>query len=244
MPTPRTDLSAFAAGLAARLPGPWTSVYQRHAAYRDQFPLTEQLWDAGHVDHVVSTYVLTHDAVLHGPAGQRLYLTDRPLYPSQFVIAPLQPDGDGIRPHHFEGVEEPDGIAVPHDPARAAAHVTRRLLPRYEHALREVFRNTADQPDPPHRAAPPQAAQVLTLTYYPDGALGAPYASVPSAARAALYAHGFQYHPHQAAFLLPAAYGEDGRARRVQAVARKLAARGIGVNLRHAAPDTASPSVT
>ncbi|MEV0265729.1 hypothetical protein AB0I49_30935 [Streptomyces sp. NPDC050617] len=244
MPSPRTDLSAFAAGLAARLPGPWTSTYQRHAAYRDQFPQAGQLWDAGLVDHVVSTYVLTHDAVLHGPEHQRLYVTDRPRYPHQFVVAPLHPDGDGIRPHHFEGVAEPDGIAVPDDPARAAAHITRRLLPRYQQALNEVLHHAAEQPEPPHRSAPPQVAQVLTLTYYGDGALGAPYASVPPDARTALYAHGFQYHPHQAAFLLPAAYGEDGRARRIHAVARKLAARGIGVNLRHAAPDTASPSIT
>lgn len=55
-----------------------------------------------------------------------------------------------------------------------------------------------------------------------------------------LYAHGFQYHPHQAAFLLPAAYGEDGRARRIQAVALRLAEKGIGVNLRHAAPATST----
>ncbi|CCK32042.1 hypothetical protein BN159_7663 [Streptomyces davaonensis JCM 4913] len=79
---------------------------------------------------------------------------------------------------------------------------------------------------------------MVTLTWYDDGALGAPYGSVPEQARMTLYAHGFQYHPHQAAFLLPAAYGEDGHALRIPAVARRLAEQGIGVNLHHAAPTT------
>ncbi|MFH8751911.1 hypothetical protein ACH4GK_33615 [Streptomyces rimosus] len=243
MISPRTDLAAFAVELAARLPGPWTSEYQRHARYADQFPRAEQLWGLAHVDHIVSQYVLTHDAVLHGPGNQRLYVTDRPLYPRQFVVAPLEPDGDDIRPHHFAGVQEPNGIAVPNDPARAAFQVTRRLLPRYEQALHRVLRNAATEPEPPHRPAPPQVAQALTLTYYSDGALGVPYESVPAEARLALFAHGFLYHPHQAAFLLPAAYGEDGRALRVQAVAQQLAAQGIGVNLR-ATPQGAAPPTT
>ncbi|MGW1954385.1 hypothetical protein ACWCPI_16770 [Streptomyces sp. NPDC001920] len=40
-----------------------------------------------------------------------------------------------------------------------------------------------------------------------------------------LYAHGFQYHPHQAAFLLPATYGDTGRALRVHGVVQQLTAR-------------------
>ncbi|OKI09410.1 hypothetical protein A6A06_01505 [Streptomyces sp. CB02923] len=244
MPTPRTDLSAFATDLAARLPGAWTSTYHRHASYKDQFPTAEQLWDLGHIDHIVSQYVLTHDAVLHGPEDQRLYVSDRPLYSRQFVVAPLEPASDGIQPHHFAGVLEPNGIAVPNEPARAAFQVTRRVLPRYEQALHRVLRNAADEPEPPHRPAPPQVSQTLTLAYYSDGALGVPYESVPAEARLALYAHGFQYHPHQAAFLLPAAYGEDGRALRVQAVAQKLAAQGIGVNLRATPQGATAPPTT
>ncbi|MEU2131776.1 hypothetical protein [Streptomyces sp. NPDC018352] len=245
MPTPRTDVSAFATGLAARLPGIWTSTYQRHAEYKDQIPTTNQVWDSGHVHYVVSTYVLAHEAVLHGPDAERLYVTHRPLYPRQFVVAPFEPEGIGLKPHHFHGVEEPNGIAVPNDPARAAALVTRRILPRYEQALHEVLHNAATQPEPPHRPAPPEVSQVLSLTYYDDGALGVPYTSVPPDARTALFAHGFQYHPHQAAFLLPAAYGEDGRALRVQALTRELAAQGLGVNLRrHTATQVSPPSTT
>lgn len=236
----RTDLAAFAAALSARLPGTWTSQYQRHSQYADQFPRTEQLWDTGHVDYVVSQYVLTHDAVLHGPADQRLYVTDRPRYPHQFVVAALAPDGARIKPHHFAGVAEPNSIAVPKDPARAAARIARRLLPRYEQALRAVLNNAEHQPQPPHRPAPPQVDQVLTLTLYSDGALGAPYESVPVDARMTLYTHGFQYHPHQAAFLLPTAYGDTGRALRVHSVVQQLTAKGIGVNLRHSAPTTSA----
>jgi hypothetical protein len=238
MTAPRTDLSDFASALAARLPGVWTSDYQRHARYADQFPRTAHLWDIGHVDHIVGEYVLTHDAVLHGQDSQRLYLTDRPHYPHQFVVAALAPDEDGVLPHHFDGVEEPNGIAVPEDPARAAAQVSRRLLPRYEQAVAAVLDNALAEPDPPHRPAPPQVAQVLTLTLYGDGALGAPYDSVPPDARMTLYAHGFQYHPHQAAFLLPTAYGDNGRALRLHGVVQQLTAKGIGVNLRYSAPTT------
>ncbi|MGW7298585.1 hypothetical protein [Streptomyces sp. NPDC054829] len=241
MTSPRTDLAAFAVGLAARLPGTWTSQYQRHAQYADQFPRTQQLWDTGHVDYVVSQYVLTHDAVLHGPADQRLYVADRPRYPHQFVVAPLAPASMHIKPHHFAEVEEPNGIAVPKDPARAAARIARRLLPRYEQALHAVLDNAAHQPEPPHRPAPPQVDQVLTLTLYSDGALGAPYASVPVDARMTLYTHGFQYHPRQAAFLLPAAYGDTGHALRIHGVVQQLTAQGIGVNLRHSAPTTSAP---
>ncbi|MEU8482379.1 hypothetical protein [Streptomyces sp. NPDC048641] len=238
MPPARTDLNAFAADLALLLPNIWNSEYHHHAAYKDQFPIAEQLWDVGHVAWVVSDFVLTHDAVLHATDGRRLYVTDRPLHPHQFVVAPLEPDDNHIKPHHFVGVDEPNGIAIPNDALRAATLIARRLLPRFERALQAVRHNAAEQPEPPHRPAPPQVAQVVTLTWYSDGALGTPYGSVPGEARMTLYAHGFQYHPHQAAFLLPAVYGGDGHALRIQAVAHRLAERGIGVNLRHAAPAT------
>lgn len=174
--------------------------------------------------------------MLRGPAGQRLCVAERPRHPHQFVVAPLVPRGQHIKPHHFVGVEEPNGITVPDDPARAAAQVTRRVLPRYARALQEVLTDAAERPEPPHRPLPPRVEQVLTLTLYGDGALGAPYDSVPEDARPTLYLHGFQYHPHQRAFLLPSAYGDRKRALRVHSVVQLLTARGIGVNLRHSAP--------
>ncbi|MCX2969455.1 MULTISPECIES: hypothetical protein [Streptomyces] len=242
MLTPRTDLSAFATALADRLPGQWNSEYVRHNSYDEQFDTAERLWDVGQVDYIVSQYVLSHHAALHDQDGRQLYVTDRPLYRHQFVVAPLEPDGPGIKPHHFSGVAEPNGIAVPDQPAQASARVTLRLLPRYQQALDSVLHNAAVQPEPPLRPGPPQVADVVTLTWYEDGALGTPYKSVPADARMTLYALGFQYHPHQAAFLLPAGYGEDGRALRLRALVHHLAQKGIGVNLRHTTtPATTSP---
>ncbi|WP_432141065.1 hypothetical protein [Streptomyces sp. bgisy084] len=251
MPLHRADLSSFASTLAARLPGTWTSEYRQHAAYRDQFPLQEELWDNGLASWAFSEFVLRHHAQLDGPAGQRLCVIDRPQHRHQFLVAPLRPDG--LKPHHFDGVIEPNGIKVSGDPLRAAAAVTRRLLPHYRWALIDVHRNALVQPKPPLLHVPPEASQVITLVWHEDGVLGTPYASVPEEAREHLYAHGFQYHPHRAAFLLPTAYGEAERALRIQAVAHQLAKQGIGVNLRHAtpavnqvppAPPTTAPATT
>ncbi|MFJ4703671.1 hypothetical protein ACIP6I_02255 [Streptomyces anulatus] len=150
---PHTTLEALASGMAARLPGGWTSIYQRYALYEDQFPTTNRLWDSGHVEYIASTYVLGHGAVLRGPEDQTLYVTDRPRYPHEVVVAPLEPDRAGIRPHHFDDVEEPSGIAVPTDPVRAAATVARRLLPRYKQALLEVLQQVEDLPKPPANAS-------------------------------------------------------------------------------------------
>lgn len=159
---PHTTLEALAAGMAARLPGGWTSIYQHYALYEHQFPTTNRLWDTGHVQHIASTYVLGHGAVLCGPEGQELYVTDRPRHPHEVVVAPLEPDRAGIRPHHFDDVEEPSGIAVPTDPVRAAATVARRLLPRCEQALLEVLQQVKDLPEPAHHASRARTAPLIT----------------------------------------------------------------------------------
>ncbi|MYS36711.1 hypothetical protein K388_02720 [Streptomyces sp. KhCrAH-43] len=236
MPT----LEDFASALAARLPGDWTSTYEHHARYTDQYPTTNRLWDNGHLSDLASLYALEHWFVLRGPEDQALYVISRPLCPHEAVVAPIEPDRAGIMPHHFFGVEEPSGIVVPADPVRAAAAVTRRLLPRYEQALQAVLRKMEEQPEPPHRAAPAPTSRVITLARYADDVIGAPYESIPPDARETLYAHGFQYHPHQSAFLLPVAYGDTERALRIQSVAQKLAAKGIGVNLRYNPPEAAT----
>ncbi|MDX2821029.1 hypothetical protein PV416_07980 [Streptomyces ipomoeae] len=239
MSASRTDLSAFATALAARLPGTWTSEYHRHAAYENQFPTIERLWDAAHVDYIVSQYVLGHDAVLNGPDGQQLYVTDRPLYRHQFVVAPLEPEG--FETHQITPVREPNGIAVRNDPVRAAAAVVRRVLPRYRAALDAVRHNARIQPEPPHRQPAPEVAQTVTLVWYPDGVVGAPYGSVPEEARMTLFGCRFQYSPNEAAFVLPASYSSKERALLVQLVALRLTAQGIGVNFRRAAPLPSPP---
>ncbi|MEV4449518.1 hypothetical protein [Streptomyces mirabilis] len=92
--------------------------------------------------------------MLHGPADQGLYATDRPRYPHQFVVAPLAPDSTHIKPHHFAGVEEPNDIAVPKDPARAAARVTRGYCPVTNKPCRQC--STTRQTSPTLRTGPPR----------------------------------------------------------------------------------------
>ncbi|WP_369174481.1 hypothetical protein AB5J49_44030 [Streptomyces sp. R28] len=234
MPPPRTDLNSFAAALALRLPGTWTSEYHQHTAYEDQFPFAERLWDAGHVDHIVSQNVLGHHAILYGHDGEELYVTDRPLFRYQFVVAALEPDG--FKNHQISPVREPNGIAVSNDPVRAAAAVTRRLLPRYRAALDAVRTNALVQPEPPHRQPAPEVAQTLTLVWYPDGVVGAPYDSVPEEARMTLFGCRFQYRPSEFAFVLPCSYSPKERALLVQLAAQRLTLQGIGVNFRRAVP--------
>ncbi|MDX3832850.1 hypothetical protein [Streptomyces europaeiscabiei] len=138
-------------------------------------------------------------------------------------------------------VGEPNGIAVPNDTARAAAAVTRRVLPRYRQAMDAVRHNARTQPEPPHRLPAPEVAHTLTLIWYPDGVVGAPYRSVPEDARMVLFGCRFQYSPHEAAFVLPASYSTSHRALLIQTAVRLLTAQGIGVNFRHAAPASEGP---
>ncbi|WP_234425759.1 hypothetical protein [Streptomyces kebangsaanensis] len=202
--------------------------------------MADRIWDCGPAHSALLDWPDAPTAFLEGPDGEQLCVMERPRCPRQYLVAPVQPDG--FRPHHFSGVDEPNGIAVPDDPVRAAAAVSRRVLPRLRDALAAVRHNAAVQPEPPHRPPPPQVARVVTLTWYEDGALGTPYKSVPEDARTDLYGLGFQHHPYQAAFLLPAAYGEDGRDLRLRALVHQLAQKGIGVNLRHTpTPTTAAP---
>ncbi|MEV6807764.1 hypothetical protein [Streptomyces sp. NPDC051132] len=144
-------------------------------------------------------------------------------------------------PHHLAGADEPNGVSVPGDPVRAAARITRRVLPRYTAALAAVRDKARLQPDPPHRPAAPEVTESLTLIWYPDGVVGAPYDSVPTEARTVLYGCNFQYRPDEAALVLPVSYSAQARALLLHSVTRQLTAQGIGVNFRHAAPTPPSP---
>ncbi|MFZ3548824.1 hypothetical protein ACODT3_25065 [Streptomyces sp. 4.24] len=225
---PRTDLAAFTHALAARLPGnPWSTTYARHGEYSDQIRTTAELWDIGAVGYAATNFVLNHEAVLTRADGARLLVFDRPRYRHQFMVGALQPDA-----HHdaFHLVAEPNGITVPADPARAAAQVARRLLPRYEAALRQVRHNTAHPV--PRRPAPPVISGNVSMAWYPDGAVGA--VTGIGDATGLLYSHGFQYHPYDRMFLLPASYGDREQLGRVQAVSQQLARIGVGVTVRPA----------
>ncbi|GAA2672509.1 hypothetical protein GCM10010400_38080 [Streptomyces aculeolatus] len=248
MPPNRPTLNAFAPAVADRLPGHWTSRYDRRITYPEHYSTTARLWDAaGHVAHLVDDYVYPHYALLHGPGEMQLYVTDRPLKSGEFVIAPLVPDDGTIMEHHFDGIDEPSGITVPADPVRAAALIARRLLPTYATALEGLRLHVAERRDPPRLPAPRPVRKVVTLTWYPDGTFGAPYTRVPPEARSALFMAGFCYFPHRDAFILSAEYPAEEQARRLKAVAQALTSAGIGVNLRTAGkpagPATTPPQV-
>lgn len=232
----RGDLAAFADGLADRLPGHWNNTYTRHAAYHDQIATTSKVWDMGAVGYATSNFVLGHQAVLARPDGARLLLFDRPRYPHQFMIGALEPEDAPA--DAFHEVAEPNGITVPADPPRACAQVVRRLLPRYDTALRQVRRNTA-QPVP-RRPEPRLITGSVSMAWHPDGTVGA--VTGVREATAVLYGAGFQYHPYHRQFLLPAAYGDREQIARIQAVSQRLARIGVGVAMRPARP-TATPPV-
>jgi hypothetical protein len=71
-------------------------------------------------------------------------------------------------------------------------------------AGRQPLCRKGDDHLPPHRPTAPEATQTLTLIWYPDGVVDAPYESVPEDARTVLYGCRFQYSPHESAFVLPA----------------------------------------
>ncbi|WP_148588778.1 hypothetical protein [Streptomyces sp. WAC01526] len=133
-PQERADLALFAEALATRLPGVWAVTAREHTAYTDQFPLREKLWGFGHVRWALSEFVLQRDAVLTSDSGAELVVIDRPLRRHEFLVAALEPRGINAS----DAVKAPDGVVVSADPARAAATVAGRLLPRYERAVHQA----------------------------------------------------------------------------------------------------------
>ncbi|PIM71275.1 hypothetical protein CTU88_14195 [Streptomyces sp. JV178] len=233
------DLAAFATALAQHLPGQWCPTHERFPPPQDHRSIADHVWDRGPANSAVLDFPDSPIQLLEGPDDAQLCVIERPRYPRQYLVAPLEPES--FKPHHFRMVDEPNGIAVPNYPVRAAAAITRRVLPRYRQALDAVRHNARTQPEPPHRPPAPDVAQTLTLIWYPDGVVGAPYKSVPEDARMVLYGCRFQYSPHESAFVLPASYSAIDRALFIQSAARLLTAQGIGVNFRHAAPASAGP---
>ncbi|MEU1821328.1 hypothetical protein ABZ502_02580 [Streptomyces abikoensis] len=230
----RADLSAFATALAERLPGTWTSQYHAHAAYRDQFPIAEDLWDMGHANWAVSEFVLDHAAVLTGPNGMRLYAIDRPFKQREFIVATLAPPG--LEGHLFHGVQEPNGITVGTDPVRAAATVCRRLLPRYEEALAHVRRKAAEE-----QAAATRRAARVAFAWQTDGTLTA--ATERPGAAEHLERSGFQRDPREpGVFALSSTLSAAERDTRLRTVALQLGALGADVSIGHAPGSTVQPT--
>ncbi|WP_058042201.1 hypothetical protein [Streptomyces roseifaciens] len=234
----RADLSAFADALAQRLPGTWTSQYHPHPDYPAQFPIAEQLWDMAHAHWAVAEFVLNHDAVLTGPGGKRLYVIDRPLNQNEFIVAALAPPE--LDDHLFHGVPEPNGITVGTDPARAAATVARRLLPRYDKALAEVHRRTAVE----HAPSVKRTARV-DFAWQADGSLTA--TTDHPGAIDHLHRAGFHPDPRSSdTFALPVALSTAERDQRLRTVALELGTLGAHVSIRNApapAPPAPAPTV-
>ncbi|MBP5861435.1 MULTISPECIES: hypothetical protein [Streptomyces] len=100
-------------------------------------------------------------------------------------------------------------------PAWAVVPKARRLPSSQEPPVERT------QPEPLHRLPAPEVAHTLTLSWYPDGVVGAPYRSVPEDARM-VFGCRFQYSPHESAFVLPTSYSTSDRAVLIQTAVRLL----------------------
>lgn len=220
MHDPTPDLASFAIALAEALPGNWTSEHQRHAQYPDQFTRAEHVWDMDLVAHAIAQHVLDQDAVLTRDDGTRLYVIAHPRRDEEFLVGAMAPAD--IAPEAFRTVREPDGIAVPDDPERAAEDIATDLLPRYDNALAQVHGNAA-------RMSAASAPELVVITMAGrDFHVTKP--ERPEAAQI-LTDNGCLYDQDQDAFVLP---GKDtaAQAQAIQRAAAQLDQLGIGVSVR------------
>lgn len=97
----------------------------------------DRLWDLGTAHWALMEFVNDHVGHLSHSAGLDLVVLRRPVRARQYLVAALVPLGHGLT-YQAHDHAVPLGIAVPDDPTRAAAAVTRRLLPSYQQALRII----------------------------------------------------------------------------------------------------------
>ncbi|KPC62663.1 hypothetical protein [Streptomyces chattanoogensis] len=229
MPHPHDipDLASFSAALAEELPGTWTSEHHLHEQYTDQFARAEDVWDLNLVAHALAEYALGQDAVLTRDDGTRLYVIARPRSGEEFLVGAMAPAG--IHPEAFRDVREPDGIAVPDDPYRAAEDIAFDLLPRYDKARAQVQHNASrlvSAPEPEH----------VTMIWS-DRNLLVETPERPDVIQV-LRDNGFCYTPDHSALVLS---GDDSavQAQSVRAAGAQLYALGVGVSMRHPQPKPA-----
>ncbi|MEY9876315.1 hypothetical protein ABH931_005825 [Streptacidiphilus sp. MAP12-33] len=97
----------------------------------------DRLWDLGTAHWALLDFANDRVGQVKHQAGLDLMVVRRPVRSHQYLVAALVPVGHGLA-HQVQDCAVPFGIAVTDDPARAAASVTRRLLPSYQQALRTV----------------------------------------------------------------------------------------------------------
>ncbi|WP_329620129.1 hypothetical protein OG357_05950 [Streptomyces sp. NBC_01255] len=239
MPDPEESLASFASVLAGELPGRWTSEYHPdHGGHADYDDLTVDVWDMDQVAETTATYIVDHCAVLTCDDGTRLFVMDRKGHDEGFLIAAMAPGSLPVAA--YQGVREPDGIAVPEDPFRAAEDVIHSLLSRYNKALAQVRHNA------PRLASARSHGTNVVMTWSGDALVVTP-PERPDIADV-LADHGFVRDADKGLLVLA---GDDSsrQAASVRAAGSRLAELGIGVVLRQSprptlgttAPRPASP---
>ncbi|WP_207957318.1 hypothetical protein [Streptomyces sp. YIM 98790] len=125
------------------------------------------------------------------------------------------------------GIEEPHGIAVPADPARAAHLVARRLLPRYRHAAAAVLSSVLH-----HRSA--ATGQKVDISF---DTWGRPQVTTTYPEAVLILARaGFRHDPRQECYVPPSRVSGAEADRRLAHVAQQLGNAGLHVTV-HAGPD-------
>jgi hypothetical protein len=130
------QLRDFSGALARRLPGTWNAATKASFTYSPTYAdVMDRLWDHNHVEWALLHFAQEEAALLDSPGKELLIVLPRPRRPGQYVVAALAPPGvtGTLRFRHAPG-----GIAIPGDPARAAAAIERRFLPRYRQAVETV----------------------------------------------------------------------------------------------------------
>ncbi|WP_052440953.1 hypothetical protein [Streptacidiphilus anmyonensis] len=119
------------------MPSGWTA--ETVDLTRGQGELTDQVWDLGSLHGALSIYALNEAEILSGPNGLRLLAVRQPGNREQLLVGALRPatiPRDILDTHGDRAV--PWAIAVNPEPARAAAEIRQRFLPRYHQALWQV----------------------------------------------------------------------------------------------------------
>jgi hypothetical protein len=131
------DLHKTTAAVAERMHSDWT--VEMRDLTDAQGELADQVWDLGSLHGALSIHALGEAAILTGPESMRLVAVRQPGNRDQILVGALRPTNvprDVLDAYGDEAM--PWAIAVSSEPARAAAEIRQRFLPRYHQALWQV----------------------------------------------------------------------------------------------------------